>query len=79
MSFSDLSGRYSGDFAEAIRGLTGKGDLLFTADGRNAFHRILSALNLQKTDEVILPAYACKVLENTVRLFCNPVNADIGP
>lgn len=63
--------------ASRLSTLTGKAHVRFTADGRNALYDILSALNLKKTDEVLLPAYTCRVLENVVRHFCTPVFVDV--
>ena len=48
--------------------------------GRVALYSILRALDLEKSDEVILPAYTCVVVPNAIRYAgAQPIYADIAP
>jgi hypothetical protein len=53
-------------------------NILFTSDGRNALYLALKKLNLKKTDEIIMPAYCCYIVPETIRQFCSPRFVDIN-
>ena len=48
--------------------------------GRVAFYSLLKSINIQKNDEVIIPAFTCVVVPNAI-LYLNakPIYIDIKP
>ncbi len=57
--------------------LFNKRNTVLTTDGRNAIYLALTSMGLKKDDEIIIPAYTCKIVPNTIKKVCKPVYADI--
>jgi dTDP-4-amino-4,6-dideoxygalactose transaminase len=57
--------------------LFNRGNTVLTTDGRNAIYVALTSMGLKKDDEIIIPAYTCKIVPNTVKKVCKPIYADI--
>ncbi len=70
------SEKWIGSFEEAFGNYFGR-EAVFMSSGRMALYHILQELNLQKKDEVIVPAYTFYAVPAVVTHFCKPVFVDI--
>ncbi|GAA3167917.1 MULTISPECIES: DegT/DnrJ/EryC1/StrS family aminotransferase [Streptomyces] len=75
-----ILGTRTAAFEDALRGLYGTGDVIACSSGTSALTLVLRALDIGPGDEVVVPAYGCAPLANTVAgLGATPVFADIDP
>jgi dTDP-4-amino-4,6-dideoxygalactose transaminase len=77
---SVIKGPYPRTFADETRIQLGIKYALPVNKGRVAIEIALKSLGISKEDDVVLPAYICSsVLESVTRAGARPVYADIGP
>ena len=59
---------------------TAAGDIFFYGGARMGIYLIMKYLNLKKSDEVIVTAFTCSVVINSIKRFgSKPIYADIDP
>lgn len=75
-----LLGEHTARFEEALRDSLGAADVVACSSGTSALTLVLHAMGIGPGDEVVVPAYGCAPLANTVvGLGATPVFADIDP
>lgn len=75
-----ILGEHTARFEEALREATGAADVVCCGSGTSALTLVLHAMGIGAGDEVIVPAFGCAPLANTVvNLGATPVFADIDP
>ncbi|TSB23360.1 DegT/DnrJ/EryC1/StrS family aminotransferase [Streptomyces benahoarensis] len=75
-----ILGTRTAAFEDALRTLYGAGDVIACSSGTSALTLVLRAMDIGPGDEVVVPAYGCAPLANTVAgLGATPVFADIDP
>ncbi|MFH9008145.1 DegT/DnrJ/EryC1/StrS family aminotransferase [Streptomyces afghaniensis] len=75
-----LLGEHTARFEEALRDSLGAADAVACSSGTSALTLVLRAMGIGPGDEVVVPAYGCAPLANTVAgLGATPVFADIDP
>lgn len=75
-----LLGEHTARFEEALRDSLGAADAVACSSGTSALTLVLHAMGIGPGDEVVVPAYGCAPLANTVAgLGATPVFADIDP
>ncbi|CAM5746845.1 putative Pleiotropic regulatory protein [Streptomyces afghaniensis 772] len=75
-----LLGEHTARFEEALRDSLGAADAVACSSGTSALTLVLHAMGVGPGDEVVVPAYGCAPLANTVAgLGATPVFADIDP
>ncbi|UOB14883.1 DegT/DnrJ/EryC1/StrS family aminotransferase [Streptomyces sp. HP-A2021] len=75
-----LLGERTARFEEALRDSLGAADAVACSSGTSALTLVLHAMGVGPGDEVVVPAYGCAPLANTVAgLGATPVFADIDP
>ena len=75
-----LLGEHTARFEEALRTSLGAADVVACSSGTSALTLVLHAMGIGPSDEVVVPAYGCAPLANTVvGLGATPVFADIDP
>jgi len=69
------------DYISKLKDLLGKSfgkkQVIFTSDGRNAIYLALKMMRLNRSDEVLIPGYACYALREAVLRVCTPVYVDV--
>src|SRR5437764_57888 len=75
-----ILGEQTARFEQALRAELGVADVIACSSGTSALTLILYATGVGPGDEVVVPAYGCAPLANTVvNLGATPVFADIAP
>ncbi|MFC6066629.1 DegT/DnrJ/EryC1/StrS family aminotransferase [Streptomyces ochraceiscleroticus] len=75
-----ILGERTARFEEALRTSLGAADVVACSSGTSALTLVLHAMEVGPGDEVVVPAYGCAPLANTVaNLGATPVFADIDP
>ncbi|MDQ0746399.1 dTDP-4-amino-4,6-dideoxygalactose transaminase [Streptomyces africanus] len=75
-----LLGECTARFEEALRDSLGVADVVACSSGTSALTLVLHAMGVGPGDEVVVPAYGCAPLANTVAgLGATPVFADVDP
>ncbi|MGW1840606.1 DegT/DnrJ/EryC1/StrS family aminotransferase [Streptomyces sp. NPDC002067] len=75
-----ILGTRTATFEDALRTTYGTGDAIACSSGTSALTLVLRAMDIGPGDEVVVPAYGCAPLANTVAgLGATPVFADIDP
>lgn len=73
-------GEHTARFEEALRAWSGAGDVVACGSGTSALTLVLTAMGVGPGDEVVVPAFGCAPLANTVvNRGATPVFADIDP
>lgn len=73
-------GEHTARFEAALRAWSGAGDVVACGSGTSALTLVLTAMDVGPGDEVIVPAFGCAPLANTVvNRGATPVFADIDP
>ncbi|NDZ81082.1 DegT/DnrJ/EryC1/StrS family aminotransferase [Streptomyces sp. SID10853] len=75
-----LLGEHTARFEDALRTSLGAADVVACSSGTSALTLVLHAMGVGPGDEVVVPAYGCAPLANSVvGLGATPVFADIDP
>ncbi|MGW7527298.1 DegT/DnrJ/EryC1/StrS family aminotransferase [Streptomyces sp. NPDC054783] len=75
-----ILGERTAAFEESLREMLGAADVVACSSGTSALTLVLAAMGVGPGDEVVVPAYGCAPLGNTVaNLGAVPVFADIDP
>jgi dTDP-4-amino-4,6-dideoxygalactose transaminase len=75
-----ILGERTAAFEEALRGTVDGAEVVACSSGTSGLSLILTAMGVGPGDEVVVPAYGCAPLGNTVaNLGATPVFADIDP
>lgn len=75
-----ILGEHTAGLEDALRAATGAADVVCCGSGTSALTLVLRAMGIGAGDEVIVPAFGCAPLANSVvALGATPVFADIDP